>query len=818
MAGDNLTQNYPLRVLSGELLAHGRLPLWNPDIWSGAPLLAGWNAAAMYPGTWLFAFVPGVAAFVLNVIAVGVIGGLGLYVFVRRLGCSALAALLAALSFSYTGFMSGQSVHLGLVTGMAFAPWMLIAADRMAGTRSLPQLLRPVVLLGLCGGLVVLAGDPRAITNDAIVLAAYVAALAWRRGRSRGGLDWRLLSATGASGLLAVALSAVQWLPGLAFLGQSQRASRQPVVFRAGLAPRRAARLSALAVRSRGQREPRPPDYELQPAGAAPTRSGSCPSWRSSSWPFGPRLVGGGVTKGRQPLGVWLSLCVVGIVLSLGTNTPLGHLLVHIPLYGGERLQNRNMGIVDLALSVLLALFLDVLRVDEPSRHEPSAPAPFAGEHRPTLTLGERIAGATPPVLVVALIAAMVMRHRAYGTASRRDHPHPRSPGAHGALLRVRAGARNGGLVRRRAGAVEAAPSPSTAGDGGRARRRGRVHRHGLLPTRSLRRPRGSEAPPSPPFRARQAPTAGRSAIFNPQQRTVAYPPDVLDDLGLDDLVVLHHLESVQGYGSAVSAGLRGATGAHEVENLRPSSFLDPHLRRLRPTGPRHFARAIRDGAELTGRPRPAVGPAAAALCRAAPISSPATSSTSGARARRPLAHRPGPRRPSSSCRGRSPSTGSPSALRGSTARSAATRLRASLCCSIPEHGGHVTRQGDGRGSQSRRVPVGAVLAGGGALAVEVEALPCRGSEGGGAPSCPPARRCRRPHRALGRLGARRKPRPFALADLVPARRPAAGAAPSDRPGATKATWARSTCTATGGLRPGLAATAELTGNGRPSA
>src|SRR5208283_5728772 len=32
---DNLTQNYPLRVLSGELLRHGHLPLWDPYIWSG---------------------------------------------------------------------------------------------------------------------------------------------------------------------------------------------------------------------------------------------------------------------------------------------------------------------------------------------------------------------------------------------------------------------------------------------------------------------------------------------------------------------------------------------------------------------------------------------------------------------------------------------------------------------------------------------------------------------------------------------------------------------------------------------------------------
>ena len=203
MAGDNLTQNFPLRVLSGELLGHGRLPLWNPDIWSGAPLLAGWNAAAMFPGTWLFAVVPGVAAFELNVIAVGLIGGLGLYVFVRRQGCSALASLLAALTFSYTGFMNGQSVHLGLVTGMAFAPWVLVSLDQMAESRTRRESCRAVALLGLCGGLVVLAGDPRAITNDAVVAIAYVTALLWRKRRSAGAWDWRLLGTFAAGGVLA---------------------------------------------------------------------------------------------------------------------------------------------------------------------------------------------------------------------------------------------------------------------------------------------------------------------------------------------------------------------------------------------------------------------------------------------------------------------------------------------------------------------------------------------------------------------------------------------------------------------------------------
>ena len=47
--GDDLTQNLPLRVLAGREIRDGHLPLFDPYIWSGAPLLAGWNAAAAYP-------------------------------------------------------------------------------------------------------------------------------------------------------------------------------------------------------------------------------------------------------------------------------------------------------------------------------------------------------------------------------------------------------------------------------------------------------------------------------------------------------------------------------------------------------------------------------------------------------------------------------------------------------------------------------------------------------------------------------------------------------------------------------------------------
>jgi hypothetical protein len=48
--GDNLIQNFPLRVLSGQQIASGHLPLFNPLANSGTPLLGGLNAGALYPG------------------------------------------------------------------------------------------------------------------------------------------------------------------------------------------------------------------------------------------------------------------------------------------------------------------------------------------------------------------------------------------------------------------------------------------------------------------------------------------------------------------------------------------------------------------------------------------------------------------------------------------------------------------------------------------------------------------------------------------------------------------------------------------------
>ena len=77
-------------------------------------------------------------------------------------------------------------------------------------------------------------------------------------------------------------------------------------------------------------------------------------------------------TAPRRRLVVFVVLCVVGLVLTMGSTTPLGPLLHEIPLLGSTRLQNRNIILFDLGVVVLLGWWIDTLaasRFDEASHH-----------------------------------------------------------------------------------------------------------------------------------------------------------------------------------------------------------------------------------------------------------------------------------------------------------------------------------------------------------------------------------------------------------------------------------------------------------------
>ena len=396
--GDDMTQSLPLRELVGRDLAAGHLPVFDPYLWSGTPLLAGWNAGAAYPFTWLFAVLPGTAAWTVTLVSTVVTAGVSCYAFLRANALGVVASWLGALTFAFGGGMSAQVAHIGLVAGMAWVPLALLAvlrltelpsgtgggsgrwaggagpgggAGRWAGgpglvaapgrTGGLGPAAGWTAVLAAAVGMAVLAGEPRAVADAAVVLVLYggwrllrLAGSAQRAGRPGAAVAWGVAGVV-AGGALGVGLGAVQLLPGLAAVATSQRAAVTSFLFSAGSLP--ASWLLLLGV----------PDLLGgsgsfgQPRFFAPYNLTEVTGYVGML----PLVAAGsmlGRLRRREPLPewtVWLVVAAAGVVLALGSNTPLWHVLIRIPLFGGQRLQSRSILVTGLALAVLLAYWAD---------------------------------------------------------------------------------------------------------------------------------------------------------------------------------------------------------------------------------------------------------------------------------------------------------------------------------------------------------------------------------------------------------------------------------------------------------------------------
>ena len=384
LPGDDMGQNFPLRVLAGREIRSGQLPLYDPYIWSGAPLLAGWNAAAAYPFTWLFAILPGTAAWTVNLIATWATAGLGMFAFLRALRLASLASFLGAFSFAFAGAMSAQVTHFGLIAGLSWVPLQLLSVLRLSQDRPAAARLGWIAVLATATGLVILAGEPRAVDDAFVIVGIYAAWRVARLGRRAGPAAVAVVAGL----VLGVCLGAVQWLPGLAAISTSQRDASSMALFSSGSLPIRWLTLTLV------------PDL-IGGSGSLGQTSflTSYNLTEVTSYVGILPLVAAFALLGRLRLRqrppdwlVWHIAAVVGVVLALGSNTPLGGLLYHLPLFGDQRLQSRNVLVLDLALAVLLAYW-----VDQPF------PAGLAVRSRIAL---ETALGVVPPLAVIALVAA----------------------------------------------------------------------------------------------------------------------------------------------------------------------------------------------------------------------------------------------------------------------------------------------------------------------------------------------------------------------------------------------------------------------------
>jgi putative flippase GtrA len=249
-------------------------------------------------------------------------------------------------------------------------------------------------------------------------------------------------------------------------------------------------------------------------------------------------------------------LALIGLLLALGNETPLGHLLVQIPLYSGQRLQSRNLGVIDVALAVLFCIWVD--------RYVPRTGAGSAW--RGVVRGAALVAPATViGVLVAAAVAPGTMRQLLQANNDLLSYAWPYLVFSGILAVAVTALLLSGERLKRfRLRAVVALVLVDVAFFAVNAL-------YGWNSTSALRPDAGGTA-----SLAGQLSPNERYAIYDPN---LTYPGYIVASPGtvrVPDLNVLSHVSSVQGYGSFVAAGYENATGAHDMGNLEPSMLAGP--------------------------------------------------------------------------------------------------------------------------------------------------------------------------------------------------------------------------------------------------
>ncbi|MBP7693288.1 MAG: YfhO family protein [Anaerolineales bacterium] len=219
--GDTFLYFYPLWDYRARALAAGRLPLWTPELFMGAPFLANSQTGVLYPLNWLLIPLAAPAAAKAAILLHLCLAVWGTQVFARRrLGLSAPAGLLAALLFALGGYLTAQVEHLNQLQALAWFPWLLWAAD-------LPTWRRRLIGLAAFTALAVLAGHTQSVFITLSGLAVYVAAAHVQRTDRGRGVRLRL-AGLGAGVLLGGLLAAAQLAPTLELSGESLRSGGLP--------------------------------------------------------------------------------------------------------------------------------------------------------------------------------------------------------------------------------------------------------------------------------------------------------------------------------------------------------------------------------------------------------------------------------------------------------------------------------------------------------------------------------------------------------------------------------------------------------------
>src|SRR2546421_2000665 len=199
---------------AAQRLKEGQIPLWNPNVGLGVPVIGDGQSGVFYPTILLHMILPAKSAWVADGVLKFWLAGFGVVMlvvgFVSRVGSHSepYGAVFAAILFMLA-LMCLALFDAAAVNAVALLPWAVIATGALFKRMSAARLVGMTLLL-----LVIFLGGENAAAVG--VVLACVVYLLWNFARGPkewerlGGAILALMAAVGVAALLA----GVQWVPG----------------------------------------------------------------------------------------------------------------------------------------------------------------------------------------------------------------------------------------------------------------------------------------------------------------------------------------------------------------------------------------------------------------------------------------------------------------------------------------------------------------------------------------------------------------------------------------------------------------------------
>lgn len=354
-AGDHFYTYRPYRWAISEIWRQGELPLWNPGLFFGQPLLATLSLV-LYPTSLLYGVLPFDTAYDFHYLVHAYVAAFGMYALGRRLGWEPWMAFVGAVTWALGGYVVSTMQFYNVVVTAAWAPSLLWAIDRAVErpSGSAISLAALVACLQLLGGEVL-----------TIAFTHVVGLTLWARHvPSERRVAWtaRASGAIAACVALGTLLAAFQVLPTLELLSRSPRAQGLPESDRLGFSMRWETTAELAWPRILGD-----------PVGDACYQGGAL--WGSTKYRLPPYLLsryvgavmlllalfGGIVSKGWRPR-VLLFLMLFGLAQMFGRNLPeWARAMDWLPFGGSLRSPIKFFALVSLAQAVLVGEVLAFL-------------------------------------------------------------------------------------------------------------------------------------------------------------------------------------------------------------------------------------------------------------------------------------------------------------------------------------------------------------------------------------------------------------------------------------------------------------------------